>query len=581
MNTLPSASSAPFSGLVRTMITRNIPTWCYLFLSGAMINLITLFTALYSMQVYDRVLPRQGIATLIVLTTGVVICYALQWVMMKLRHYLTHQLIKRTDEHITGVVYRQLINTRSDQFPASKGTLASQLQGHESLRQFITSAMSFGLVDAPFAVLFILFLWLIGGPVIAVIPVIILLILLPYGLLQNRRLRHLSRAKFTATHRKQGFLLETVRNIDLIKTANLKASMTSQWEELARQTQDGELRSRHITEATSAMVQLFQQLGYVCIVATGATLAATATGADHISSGVILACSILSGKVLAPIASIPMLLIQAAQVNISTDFLNRFFTLRKDNDLTENPIKPASLTWTWRIEHLEHNFPGRPTPLSVERLVIAEGSRTGIIGAVGCGKSTLLHLLAGLYPPTKGHVYLDDLDIQHIDRTLLARGVAYLPQQPALFAGTLRQNLVLHAPDLSDQAIISMSKRTGLISLIQNNPAGLDLPVGEDGGGLSGGQRQLIALTACLLSTKPVMLLDEPLSSLDPHTEQRIMMLLKELLDENVITTLLLVTHKMSNLALVNTLLVVSPEGNIIGGEKQQILDLLSGSPSA
>jgi len=563
-----------FDGIFKDLIVKNKSTWVMVFLSGAVINIITLFTALYSMQVYDRVLPRQGLATLVVLTTGVTICYLLQWIMLKLRHMLTQNLIRKSDDQISDILYKQVTAIRCDQFPPGKGTLSSQLQGYDHIRQFLMTALSFSLVDAPFALMFLFFLWATGGLIVASIPLVILLILLPYGIFQHYRLRAILQEKFASTHRKQGFLLETLRNINSIKAINLRASMTEKWTQLAQSTQDGELKARSISEATSATVQLYQQLGYVGIVAAGAALSATS---GQLSSGVILACAILSGRILAPISSIPMLLVQAAQSKTTRRFFTNFFSLVKDNDVIQQQISPANITWTWRFDHVEHQFSGRPAKISAEGVVVNEGARIGVIGETGCGKSTLLQMMAGLFPASRGQIFLDDIDIQQLDRTCLARDMVWLPQEPALFAGTLRENLSIHNPEITDQDIIAVSKHTGLIRLIQNNSAGLDLMIGEDGTGLSGGQKQLVSLTACLISAKPVLLLDEPFSALDPNTENRVMQYLEQLLQEKKITTLIMITHKMSTLKLINDLIVIQPDGQIVMGEKKAILSRLQG----
>lgn len=556
------------------LISENKSIWIMIFLSGVVINIITLFTALYSMQVYDRVLPRQGISTLISLTIGVFLCYLFQWLMLKLRNLLTYDLIRDLDTKVSKILYEHLIDIRADHIPSNKGTLSSQLNGYESIRQFVMTLLSFGLVDAPFAFLYIIFLWYIGGVYIALVPVLIIGILIPYGIFQSYRLERLSKRKFDSFHRKQGFLLETLRNINVIKTAKLNFRMEKTWQDLCSKTQNEELESRTISESTSATVQLFQQLGYVSIVAVGATISATS---GDVSAGVILACSILSARVLAPIASIPMLLVQYAQVKATNRFFAYFFGLPRDNDVLKTKVNTSISEWKWRFENFTIQFPGRPPIFEIKKLTISSGAKIGIIGETGCGKTTFLKALSGLFPPSKGKVYLDDIDLQLISRDFLSRESILIPQEPVIFHGSLRDNLKIYNEKLNDDDIISMSRRTGLNSLIQNNSSGLDLAIGEDGAGLSGGQKQLVSLTACLLSGRKVVLLDEPLSSLDPKTEARVLNLFKELYDEKIISTLILITHKMSDLRILDRLIVFQPDGNVLECSVSEMINKMQG----
>lgn len=556
--------------LVARLLNDRKSVWLYVFLTGSTINLIAIGTALYSMQVYDRVLPRQGTDTLIVLTIGVLLAYCFQFVLQKLRSRIVEHIVSYLDKTIAVYIYDALLKIRLDVVPVNSGTFSSQLQGYEAIRGFFVTLFSFGIVDAPYALLFLFALFLLSGPLVAAIPAVIFLLMVIYGVLQHYRIRTYSRKKFTTLNRKQGLLLETIQGLETIKTNNIFNALSSRWNNLSTETLENDMGIRHISESTAYTAQFFQQVGYALVVATGAALAATTT---NITSGAILASSIIAGRILAPIASIPMLLVQAAQAKVAENALNQFLKMETENQLDNNTLSPDFLNGEWWIDNMTYQFPDRHQPLQIPRLKVEKGERIGIIGPVGAGKSTLLKLLVGLYPQTSGQIHLDGLDIRHISRESLSNAIAYLPQSPTLFAGTLRSNFQAICPEATEQNILNISKATGLIELITNNPKGLDLVIGEKGDGLSAGQQQLISLSIVLLRNKQIWLFDEPTSSLDPESEKRAIKAINNVMTEN--SVLIMVTHKFSTLELVNRLIIVTTDGQFIDGPKNDVLDYL------
>lgn len=562
---------------MRTLVARLLndkkSVWLYVFLTGSTINLIAISTALYSMQVYDRVLPRQGTDTLIVLTVGVLLAYCFQYALQKLRSRVVEHIVSYLDKTISVYVYDALMKLRLDVVPVNSGTFSSQLQGYEAIRGFFVTLFSFGIVDAPYAILFLFALFLLSGPLVAAIPAVIFVLMVIYGVLQHYRIRTYSRKKFTTLNRKQGLLLETIQGLETIKTNNIFTPLSSRWNKLSVETLENDMGIRHISESTAYTAQFFQQVGYVLVVAAGAALSATTI---NITSGAILASSIIAGRILAPVASIPMLLVQAAQAKVAESALNQFLKMETENQLASNTLSPKILHGEWWVENMTYQFPGRHQPLQIPRLKIEKGERIGIIGTVGAGKSTLLKLLIGLYPQTSGQIHLDGLDVRHLSRSSISNAIAYLPQSPALFAGTLRSNFQTVCPEASEQDIINISKVTGLIELIANNPKGLDLVIGENGDGLSAGQQQLISLSIVLLRNKQIWLFDEPTSSLDPESEKRAIKAINDVMTEN--SVMIMVTHKFNTLELVNRLIIITADGRFIDGKKEDVLEYIKKS---
>ena len=560
--------------VLRRETFRQTPAWIFFALAGLLINLIAFATALYSMQVYDRVLPRQGTETLIVLTVGVAIASGLQLFLQKLRSTISHYIVQRIDRNLSVTVYDALIRTRMDQVPLQAASFASQLQSYESIRGFLVALMSFGVVDAPYAILFLIGLFALGGIEVTLVPLILLGILLPFGIIQHLRVRKHASKQFVSGNRKYGFLVESIKSMEWIKANDLIGVCRRRWRELSESVLHSDLKSREISESTAYFVQFAQQMAYVGVVAVGAYLAVTQR---EITSGTIIAASILAGRILAPIASVPMLMVQSAQVKIAAKALDGVLALQKDNDGNNQPLRVQSLRGEWELRDMQYTFKDRKQPLLIERMHIKPGERIGIIGPIGVGKSALLKILTGLYPIESGHAEIDGISLQLLSRDCLAANIGYFPQSPTLMSGTLRENLT-GGRAVPDATLLDISRQTGLLSLISSHPRGLDMPIMENGEGLSSGQRQLVGMTSLLVQQKKILVLDEPTSSLDGDTEQQCLNAVQQSLGSD--GTLILVTHKLGSLALVNRLIVLLPSGKVLDGPRNDVLAYLQNNNS-
>lgn len=573
MNTPTQASSKPQTKKILQILKRETfrqtPAWIFFALAGLLINLIAFATALYSMQVYDRVLPRQGTETLIVLTVGVAIASGLQLFLQKLRSIISHYIVQRIDRNLSVTVYDALIRTRMDQIPLQAASFASQLQSYETIRGFLVALMSFGVVDAPYAILFLLGLYALGGPEVTLVPLALLGILLPFGIIQHLRVRQHASKQFASSNRKYGFLVESIKSMEWIKANDLMANCRRRWRELSEAVLHSDLKSREISESTSYFVQFAQQLAYVGVVSVGAYIAVTQR---ELTSGSIIAASILAGRILTPITSVPMLMVQAAQVKIAAQALDGVLALHKDGEGQTQALRVQALRGEWELHDMQYSFKDRKQPLTIEHLRIMPGERIAIIGPIGVGKSALLKILTGLYPIEAGRAEIDGINLQLLSRSCMAASIGYFPQSPTLMSGTLRENLS-GGKAISDEKLLETSRQTGLLALISSHPRGLDLPIMENGEGLSSGQRQLIGLTSLLVQQKKILLLDEPTSSLDGDTEQQCLNAVQQSLGND--GTLLLVTHKLSNLSLVNRLIVLLPNGKFLDGPRNEVLTYL------
>ena len=533
-------------------------------------NMLALAASLYSMQVYDRVIPTQGVSTLVVLTTGVLIVAVLELVVKMARSTILERSVKGMDLELSHKIFRRLLGIRMDQFPASVGTLSAQLRSYETIRGFASSATLYLAVDAPFALLFLGVIWLLAGVQVAAVPAIFFVVALGIGFFYRYRIARHAESGNVASNRKLGLLVETVESAEAVKASGAGWQQLTRWDALNRQSVEDDIKIRHYSEQATYFAAFMQQASYIMLVAAGAWIASTTT---DLSMGGLIACSILSGRVLGPVGALPGLIVQWAHSKAALANLEKVFALQRDNHAVARPLIPEVIRGEFQIADLHFTYPGRPETVVLERLHIRAGEKVGILGPVGAGKSTLLRLLAGLYQPGRGRVLLDGLDIQQISRAHLSEHLGYCPQDVKLLAGTLRDNLLTGLSGIDEEEILRVSRLTGLAALVATHPKGLDLEIAEGGGGVSGGQKQLIALTRLLLARPDVWLLDEPTAAMDEMTEQRSLAALRQAIASE--HTLVLVTHKPVLLGLVNRLIVLAPNGIVLDGPRDAVLEKL------
>ncbi len=557
--------------LFRTVLLARRGIFAQAAAASLLANVLALAAALYSMQVYDRVIPTQGVDTLIVLTVGVLIAAVLELVVKMARAHLLETAVMGMDMELSHAIFARLLGIRLDQFPASVGTLSAQLRSYETIRRFASSATLYLAVDAPFALLFLVVIALLAGAWMVAIPAVFFVLALAVGLFYRRCIARHAETGDAAGNRKLGLLVETVDNAESIKAAGSGARQLERWDALTQQAADDDTRIQRYSEQATHFAAFMQQVSYVLLVAAGAWIASTTT---DLTMGGLIACSILSGRVLGPVATLPSLIVQWAHARTALASLEKVFALHGDNHAVTRPLAPERMRGEWRLENLKFAWSGRPRPFTLPLTVIHPGEKVALLGPVGAGKSTLLRLIAGLYAPSEGQVLLDGLDIQQIARAHLSARLGYLPQEVKLLAGTLRDNL--DTAGVSETELLEACRQTGLDQFVASHPQGLDLPIFEGGAGVSGGQKQLIVLTRLLLSRPQAWLLDEPTAAMDETTEARVLTALKDAINSTSSPqTLIVATHKPALIALVERLIVILPGGGVMDGPKEAVLERL------
>ena len=543
----------------------------YLAAATFSINILALGTSLYTMQVYDRVVPTGAISTLIALTIGVFIAMFLELLLKFAKSSIQDYATKKMDIEYSNDIFSRFLKIRSDAMPKSVGTLTGQLQSYNSVRVFIINAATFLIIDLPFSLIFLAAIIVIGGMEMGLIPIAFFIISVISGFLFRKKIVEASKNSSMASYKKTGLLVETVENSENIKATGAGFNILNTWNKLTHEAIDDDIIIKHYSDISTYITQFLQQFSYISIVCIGAYLVAE-TGS--ITMGSLIAMTILSGRILQPIAQLPSHFVQWGKSKLSVDDLNNMYSLPCDNEDVQRPLSPHLDTKDLLCSELKFAYDSENTVLELKHLQIKQGEKVAILGAIGSGKSTLLKMLAGLYKPSEGKIYLDSIDMDLIKRDLINDTIGYLPQSTKLFAGTLRDNLVFGMIGITDDQIIQASKLTGLVNLINALPSGLDTVVPEGGESVSGGQKQLISLTRLLISNKDIMLLDEPTASMDEGTEKQIIAMLKAKMHEE--QTMVVVTHKPIVLNMVDRIIVLTSKGIVMDDKKEVVLQKLA-----
>lgn len=550
-------------------------------LASSFIGLLALMTSLYSMQVYDRVIPTRSDYTLIVLTSGVALTILIELAMKYARSSIMDHVVVGLDNRLSRDIFQRLLQIRVDQLPPSVGSLAGQMRGYEQVRSFYTASTLFALVDLPLGVLFLVIIGIIGTPMVAAVPLVFATLAVLLGQSARKKVDRLAKEGAALSNMKTGLLVEAVEGVETIKAGAGSWKFLSRWLHVTGQTIQTDLNLRHSSDAVGYWAASIQQISYVLLVAVGASEVMQ----GHMTMGALIGCSILSGRVLAPILALPGLMVQHAHAKAASDGLDKLYELKTDLHDVEKPLVPAFLRGHYVLDEAQFAYasanPMAPNPpaLIVPRLQIQAGERVAILGPIGAGKSTLLRLLSGLYPPQQGRVLIDGLDLSHVSREVTSREIGYLQQEHRLFQGTLRENLLVGMADPGDEAILAAMNRTGMMRFVASHPQGLERPIAEGGKGLSGGQKQLVAFTRLVLTNPDVLLLDEPTATMDDEQERLCLRVLAEEAAKG--KTLVVVTHKPSVLPLVQRLIIVSGNRIVIDGPRDEVLQRLTPKPAA
>ena len=519
-------------------------------LAAAMINFFALITALFTMTVYDRVVPNNATDSLIGLSIGLVIILIFDFALKIVRAYFVDVAGARVDRDIGKSIFDRILQMRFDHGRHSTGGLSGLVREIDTLRDFFASATITALVDLPFIALTLTVIAIIGGWLVMV-PLLMIPLVVIAALITQPLMRRLSAESLSGQLGKQSVLVETIGSLETVKSANAGSILSRRWDAAVTDHAGASLRQRLLSTIPINIAGTAQTTAYTGVVIFGVFAISDQT----LTMGGLIACSILAGRVVAPLGTIAQLLTRANAARTAYTQINR---------LMEQPVEGpegsglhlSSVEGAIEFRNVDFRYPGAAEmALRDVSFKVRPGEHIGIVGPIGSGKSTIARLTIGLYWPTSGLILMDGIDIRQLSPAALRPKVGALFQDNTLLTGSLRDNIMLCREDIDEDEMMRASQVSLAHEFIARMPQGYDLTLADRGDGLSGGQKQSIALARALIGRPPIIILDEPTSSVDVETERR---LIENLRNEFAGRTLILITHRPSLLRLVDRIIMLS-----------------------
>ncbi|MCB9982464.1 MAG: type I secretion system permease/ATPase [Rhodospirillales bacterium] len=553
-----------------SLVHQNKGIFGMVLLGALFINLFGLASPLFIMNVYDKVIPNNAIETGWAFGIGALVVFMFDLIMRSLRAYLLDLAGRRIDVIATRRIYDQVLNMRLSERPRSSGAFANMLRDFDSVRDFFTSATVTALVDLPFTLFFLFIIYKLGGP-IAFIIVGLLAAVTVIGLILQVPLKAVVRKAGRSAEAKHGMLVETIHGLETIKAVGADGAFRARYGALVGENAAYGQNSRMISGLGINTATFIQQIASVLIVLTGMYLVAD----NALTVGGLIACVILSGRALSPVGQIANLLTRYHQASGALATLDKIMSKPVERPAERNFLHRPDIKGKIAFDQVSFEYPGiKRNVLDKVSFTIHPGERVAIIGRIGSGKSTAARLMMGLYEPTGGHILADDTDYRQIDPADLRRSFAYISQDVVLFSGSVRDNIAASQPQASEEDILAAAKAAGVHEFVSRHPMGYDAPVGEHGEGLSGGQRQAIALARAMLIKPHVLICDEPTNAMDMQAEAAFKSYVESEIEGK---TFILITHKHVMLEMVDRLILLDQGKLIMDGPRDEVVTALQG----
>lgn len=557
----------PFDGhWLRKIVLRDLRPYGHVMLASLVANILTLASIIFSMQVYDRVVPSGSYPTLYILFGGVLLAIALDFILRRARISIIDKLGKRADIRLSDKVFGHALRVRNRARPTSTGSFISQLRELEQVREMLTSTTVGALADIPFFLIFLVVFWYLGG-VLVLVPIGALILLIIPGLLAQRKLRACAQEAMRESSLRNALLVETVQGIEDIKMLQAEERFQRQWNHYNAVTGEAQLKLRHVTNNLTTWTAKVQGGVYASTVFFGAPFV---MGGD-ITTGTLVGLSMLGSRMMSPMGRVTQVMSRYQQARVGVNSLNNIMKLPVDHPERESRIHKPAIRGDYQLNTAMFRYGDEKSPvaLAIDKLRIGQGEKVALLGRNGAGKSTLIQALSGLLEPAVGEVLLDDVALAHIDPADVRRDVGMLTQNARLFHGTIRDNILMGAPQASGEEMLQALAMVGADSFIRRLPKGLDQVILEGGNGLSGGQKQALLLARLIIRNPSIVLLDEPTAAMDEATERHFIAQFGEWCRGR---TLVVATHRTRVLDLVERVIVIDGGTILRDGPREQVM---------
>lgn len=539
-------------------------------IASMLVNIFMIFGPLFTMNVYDRVVPNDAMDTLWVLAVGIGVMYVLDMIIKLTRTYFLEIASKKNDIIMSSKIFERVLDIKMDSRPASVGSFANNIKEFDHLKNFFTTSTMVAFIDIPFSIIFLVIIYILGGEIVF-IPMGIMAIVTLYVLAVRGPLYRSIEATNEASANKNSILIESLVNLETIKTMNYHGRSQWKWEEATGEIANKSIKTKILSSSIPMITQFFVQLNTIAVIIVGVYLISDKT----MSMGALIAINMLSTRAIAPLSQITTLISSLEQTKVSFNTLNEIMNMPVEREDGKKFVERPPFTGHIEFRNVTFSYPGEDRPaLNDVSFVIKPGEKVAIIGKIGSGKSTIAKLILGLYKPTSGDIFIDGIDIKQINPADIRRNLAYVAQDITLFKGTLKDNLILRAPHSDDERILRASKLACVDEFLNIHPLGYEMNVGEMGAGLSGGQRQSVSIARAFLIDSPIILFDEPTSMMDSQTEKKVMDNINQSIEHK---TMLLITHKNSLLSVADRVIVMNQGKKILDGDKASVINKLRG----
>ncbi|MBY8826380.1 type I secretion system permease/ATPase [Sphingomonas colocasiae] len=539
-------------------------------LAAVLINLLGFALPLFTMNVYDRVIPNRAAASLWVLALGVLIAFLLEFSLRLARARLIDETGRDLDSRLSQKLFEKVMNIPLAAKQGSTGAFARRVSEYEMVREFFASTTVVLAIDVVFLFLFVALMAVLAGW-LALVPVVAIAVMAFAGLTLQKAMATAAVEAQADSSLQHSVLIESIGGMETLKSCRAEGRMLGRWKRYADMSAATQERLRRLTAMGVNLAALCQQATSISLVIGGFYM----FNAGSISMGAIIAIVMLAGRSLSPVGQLAYLMTRARQAMVTLDSLQTMMGFDDERDQGSRSVVPQIRDGVIALEHLEFSYPNSSTPsLSGLSITIRPGERIGVIGRVASGKSTFGRLLCGLYRPSGGHYLIDGLDSRQHHPHEIRSAFRYVGQDAELFSGTIRDNLALGSTLTNDDALVEALRKSGAGSFLARDAAGFDLHVGERGSRLSGGQRSFLVLARALVEPCRLLFLDEPTGAMDTQTERLFIEHLAKALTPD--QTLVVSTHRNAMLAIIDRLIVIDQGRIVADGPRDTVLGTLA-----
>ena len=540
-------------------------------LASLVINLFMIATPIFTMNVYDRVIPTSAFDTLWIFALGVIVVYIVDLGLRFVRTYLLEVAGKKSDIIMSSIIFEKVMDLKISSIPKPIGSFANVLKDFESIRSFMASTTISLFIDLPFVFIFLFTIYFVAGNLVW-IPIVSILIIVIYTYSIKDKMLNSVKETAGASYLKNGVLIEAISNLEALKSLNALSLYQYKWEEATGVIADKGIKTKTLSAAIGTVSGFVTQLNTVLLIIFGAYM----IDSQMLTIGALIASVIMSGRALGPMGQVAGMIAYYQHIQSAYESIENVMKLECEHPSDKQFVRRPAFKGDIEFKNVSFSYPETDTKQLIDiNFKIKATEKIAILGKVGSGKSTLQKLLLGFYYQDEGSVLVDGIDVKQIDPVELRSNISYMAQENSLFAGTARSNITIKNTKASDEELLEASRISCASDFINKHPKGFELPIVEKGENISGGQAQSLALARTVLDDSALFILDEPTKSFDSGTSQKVLKNLKEYLWNK---TLILITHNPADLVLVDRIILMDSGKIVMDGPKNEVLEKLSGA---